>query len=140
MESPERYKILREQAFKPPNVSKKEDFKLLLNFGLISILGVSVVYYLIGFIYIQIFSGGWIELREFVLNLSFFMFLIFGALRILKFSMSQAAADPIMIFPMRSEIVPYHIRDLINLATSYDWDLGGLIGSAFVLLVTSYIL
>lgn len=140
MESPEKYKVLREQAFKPPTVSKKEDLKLVLNLVLISVLGISILYYLIGFIYIQLTSGGWLEFRDFVLNLSFIMFLIFGALRILKFSMSQAASDPIMIFPMRSEIVPHHIRDLINLATSYDWDLGGLIGSAFVLLTTTYFL
>lgn len=137
--TPEEIEALKARAFRPPKVDSGEDFRLFLKFAFMSVMLFFGIYYLIGFIYIQYFGGGWTEMKSFILTSSFTGTIIFAVFRTLKLTMAQTASDPYMLFPMKTENVSWHLRDLVKLATSLEWDLTGLIGSFIVVLVTYFL-
>lgn len=136
---PERIEFLKRNAFKPPIVNKYDDFKMIFDWAVLSLAIYSLFYYSIGFAYIKLYGGGWIEMKNIVLMISFVFTIIFAFFRTLRFTMSQVASDPFLIFPMKSKNVSGHLKELIKFATSLQWDLTGLIGSFTVLLITYYL-
>jgi len=134
--SPEEIEAQKSRAFRPPEVDIRDDLRLLIRYIIFSLIFFFSIYYLLGFVYIKWTGGGWPELRVFVLRISFAATIIFGIFRTLRFSMAQIASDAMMIFPMHTSNVRSHLRDLVDLATSVEWDLIGLFGSLAVLLLT----